>query len=298
MIEVGNNQTLQSEVGRLSNLILKHASAAFVSTRKVDDEWERLNYSNRPDYDSAREEYDRFAAHFSSAGIEIHFLPENDETTLDSIYVRDASVLCSRGAIMCRMGKAARRTEPDALELAYKEIGMPIAGRISGEGLLEGGDVVWLDEETLLAGQGYRTNAEGIRQLRGIIGNSAEELFVVQLPHWRGPEDVFHLMSILSPVDVGKLLVYEPLLPAALHQYLLNRNFKLIMVPENEFESMGCNVLALAPGSCLMMSGNPITRARLEAAGISVTEYEGTEISTKGAGGPTCLTRPVFRDRV
>jgi N-dimethylarginine dimethylaminohydrolase len=103
-------------------------------------------------------------------------------------------------------------------------------------------------------------------------------------------------MSVLSPVADNIAVVYSPLIPIVFRNELMARGFELVEVPESEFDSMGCNVLALAPRTCLMVKGNPITKSRLEAAGCKVIEYEGAEISVKGGGGPTCLTRPVTRD--
>jgi N-dimethylarginine dimethylaminohydrolase len=167
---------------------------------------------------------------------------------------------------------------------------------IHGEGRLEGGDVVWIGLKTLAVGLGYRSNAEGIRQLSEILGDTIDELLTVPLPHWRGPDDVFHLMSILSPLDHDLALVYSPLLPAVFRAELLASGFELVDVPDGEFETMACNVLAVAPRQCVALAGNPETRRRLEAAGVVVHEYGGDEISVKGAGGPTCLTRPLVRD--
>ena len=162
-------------------------------------------------------------------------------------------------------------------------------------GTVEGGDVAWLDERTLAVGHTYRTNAEGIRQLKTMVEPLGVEVIVVNLPHYKGPSNVFHLMSILSPVDKDLAVVYSPLMPITFRQRLLQRGFILVEVPDSEFESMGCNVLALAPRECVMVDGNPITKAAQEAAGSKVTVYKGNEKSDKGGGGPTCLTRPVKR---
>jgi N-dimethylarginine dimethylaminohydrolase len=170
-----------------------------------------------------------------------------------------------------------------------------VLGAITGEGRLEGGDVVWFDDRTVAVGRGYRTNDEGIRQLRTLVGEAVDEVVVVPLPHWKGAEDVFHLMSILSPIDDDLALVYAPLLPVPFREWLLARGIKFVEVPESEFDSMGCNVLALAPRKCLALAGNPLTRERLEAEGVEVREFVGREISRKGGGGPTCLTRPIVR---
>ena len=193
------------------------------------------------------------------------------------------------------MGKQGRIHEPYAQLEAYKMNNINILGEIKFPGTLEGGDVAWLDQNTLAVGHTYRTNEEGISQLKELLQPKGIEIIVVELPHYKGKSDVFHLMSILSPVDKNLAVVYSPLMPIKFRNELLERGFQLVEVPEQEFDSMGCNVLAVAPRDCLMVAGNPITRKLLEDAGASVHIYEGNEISVKGGGGPTCLTRPIDR---
>jgi N-dimethylarginine dimethylaminohydrolase len=274
-------------------IVVKHARDAFVGPEAVAAEWRDLNFTAPPDFARAVDECDRFLDLLRHAGAAIHLLPRTGGVGLDSIYVRDASVVCDRGVILCRMGKSQRAGEPAAQEAAFRALGYPIAGTIQPPGCLEGGDVTWLDDRTLAVGRGYRTNDDGIRQLRALLGNSIDELIVVPLPHWRGAGDVFHLMSIISPVDRDLAVVYSRLLPVPFRDALLDRGMTLVEVPDNEFESMGANVLAVAPRQCVMMAGNSETRARLERAGAGVFEYEGREISLKGGGGPTCLTQPL-----
>jgi N-dimethylarginine dimethylaminohydrolase len=288
------NRPAQSDVGALESVLLKHARDAFRDAGTVDAAWRGLNYLAPPEPARAAAEYDRFARLLEEAGARIHWMPPDDVTTLDSMYVRDASITSGAGMILCNMGKAARTTEPAAQAEAFRALGIPVAGAVTGGGKIEGGDVVWLDPKTLAAGRGYRTNDEGIRQLRGILGEGID-VVVAPLPHWRGPTDVFHLMSILSPIDRDLALVYSPLLPVPFRELLLSRGFDLVEVPDEEFESMGCNVLATGPRRCLMLDGNPLTRGRLEKAGAQVAVFSGEEICRKGSGGPTCLTRPIRR---
>ena len=228
-------------------------------------------------------------------GAAVHALPADGTVGLDSIYVRDASIACDRGVILCSMGKPQRAAEPAAQRTALRALGIPIHGAITPPGRVEGGDVVWIDERTLAVGQGYRTNAEGIRQLHELLAGCIAELLVVPLPHWRGPNDVFHLMSILSPIDDDLFLAYSPLLPVPFRERLLARGIELVEVPEPEFATLGCNALAVAPRHCLLVAGNPETRTRLRRAGVTVREFAGAEICLKGGGGPTCLTRPLVR---
>jgi N-dimethylarginine dimethylaminohydrolase len=284
-----------NEFGALKAVAVKHARDAFGDAESVQRQWRALNYSAAPDVSRAATEHDVFVGILREAGADVRFLPPDDSTTLDSIYVRDASILSPHGLILCGMGKPQRASEPAAQQRAFATPpAVTVAGRIEPPGTLEGGDLIWLDPETVAVGHGYRTNAEGIRQLRALLGGSVR-VIDVPLPHWRGDQDVMHLMSLISPVDRDLAVVYSPLMPVPFRQWLLVRGVQLVEVPDEEFDSMGTNVLALAPRQCLMVSGNPQTRARLEAAGATAIEYEGREISEKGAGGPTCLTRPLVR---
>ena len=286
---------MPSEVGQLIRVVLKHPRDAFVDEATIAAEWQSLGYTAPPDFARAIAEYDAFLALLQSADSEVYLLPRNARTTLDSIYVRDASIVSDRGVILCSMGKPQRAEEPAAQQAAFAKLhSMPVIGEIQPPGRLEGGDVIWLDRRTIVVGRGYRTNDEGIRQLRALLPHDVTTM-VVALPHWRGPEDVMHLMSLISPVDRNLAVVYSRLLPVPLRELLLHRGVELVEVPDDEFETMGTNVLALSPRRCLMLSGNPQTRRALERAGAEVLEYEGTEISVKGAGGPTCLTRPLER---
>src|SRR6185436_3452437 len=207
-------------------------------------EWSDLNFTAPPDFARAVSDYDAFVDAVQRAGGDVRALPGDPTVTLDSIYVRDAAVVFARGVILCNMGKPQRASEPAAQEVALRALGFTIAGRIEPPGKLEGGDVAWLDKRTVAVGRGYRTNDDGIRQLRALLGDTIDELIVVALPHWRGPGDVFHLMSIISPVDKDLAVVYSPLLPVPFREQLLARGITLVEVPDDEFESMGANVLA------------------------------------------------------
>lgn len=283
-----------NESDPITLLVLKHARDAFAADAVIGEQWRDLRFTAAPGFDRAVAEYDRFHDVVASAGAEIRWLPARGGAGLDSIYVRDASIVTPRGVVLCRMGKPQRAVEPEAQGEAFHDWNIPVLGAIRPPGRLEGGDLVWLDERTVAVGEGYRTNADGIAQLRGFLGEEVD-VIAVPLPHWRGPDDVFHLMSILSPVDDDLAVVYSPLMPVPFRTRLLDRGVRLVEVPDGEFESMGANVLAIAPRRCVMVTGNPRTRTLLEAAGAEVLVYAGDEISLKGGGGPTCLTRPVTR---
>ncbi len=283
-----------NEYGPLRRVVLRHPRAAFGGPEAVEASWRALGFGAAPDFARACADYDRFAAILADAGAAIDFLPAGTGLTLDSLYVRDAALVAPGGIVLANMGKAARDGEPEAMGAACRALGLSVAGRITGTGRLEGGDAIWLDQATCAVGQGYRTNAAGIGQLAELLGPEVE-VMVVPLPHYKGPDDVFHLMSIVSPLDADLALVHSPLMPVPFRDWLLARGIHLAEVAEDEFETLGCNALALGPRRCLMAEGNPKTRTRLEALGCEVLTYDGAEISMKGAGGPTCLTRPLVR---
>ncbi|RIA08484.1 N-dimethylarginine dimethylaminohydrolase [Flavobacteriaceae bacterium MAR_2010_72] len=287
--------TYHSEYLKLQSVFINPVENAFVSQTKLDADWKRLNYLEQPNFNKAIEEYEAFEALFLKSEIRVHHFPFHNSVKIDAIYCRDASIATDFGMILCNMGKVGRKNEPALQRQVYTDHQIPILGEIKSPGTLEGGDVAWLDEKTLAVGHTYRTNEEGIRQLKSLLEPKGISILVAELPHYKGKEDVFHLMSILSPVDKNLAVVYSPLMPIKFRNELIQRSFQLIEVPDDELESMGCNVLALAPRQCVMVDGNKLTQKRLEAAGCSVAVFTGEEISIKGGGGPTCLTRPMLR---
>jgi N-dimethylarginine dimethylaminohydrolase len=193
------------------------------------------------------------------------------------------------------MGKELRQPEVAALERVLRDLGIPIVGRIQPPGTVEGGDCLWLDEHTLIVGRSYRTNDTGIAQLVDLLRPQAVQVIAVDLPHWHGPSECLHLLSLLSPVDTDLVVAYLPLLPVRLAEMLVDRKIEIITVPEDEFATQAPNVLALAPRRCVILKENQRTIAALERAGCTVFVYEGREISHNQSGGPACLTRPLLR---
>ena len=283
-----------NEHSAITRLLVKHARDAFRSQADCDAQWRALHFTAAPDLARAIDDYDGFLKLVSAHGARLEFLPADPAVSLDSMYVRDASLVTPRGMVLCNMGKPQRATEPAAQAEVFAALGIPVLGAIHAPGKIEGGDVVWFDDRTVAVGRGYRTNDEGIEQFQQLLGPDVD-LVVVPLPHYRGPADVFHLMSIISPVADDLAVAYSPLMPVPFREWLIAGGIELVEVPDEEFETMGANVLAVAPGKCVMVEGNPVTRDRLEEAGAEVAEYDGREISLKGGGGPTCLTRPIQR---
>jgi dimethylargininase len=280
----------QSMVDPLRRVLVKRPDEAFA----VDDPaaW---HYAGRPDLEIAQQEHDALVQILREAGVEVLYHDEVQPQRADAIFIHDPAIVTDQGAIILGMGKALRRGEEAAIARRFQELGVPIHYELHDEALAEAGDLLWIDHDTLAVGQGFRTNEEGLRELREALEPLEVNVIPVPLPYYCGPEACLHLMSLISLVDYDLAVIYAPLLPVPFWRYLQNRGFRFIKVPDGEFETMGPNVLALAPGKCLMLEGNPVTRRRLEEAGCEVFTYQGKEISLKAEGGPTCLTRPILR---
>jgi dimethylargininase len=255
--------------------------------------WRAYGWRAEPDFDRLEVEHEAFRGILADAGAEVVVARTPLPSCLDAVYVYDPALVSDRGALLLRPGKEGRQVEVDAMAADLVEAGIPIAARLEAPATAEGGDTLWLDEQTLLVGRGYRTNDAGIAALRSALTDT--DVIAFDLPHWRGRSAVMHLMSLVSPLDVDLAVVYPPLMPTRLVELLESRGIRFVEVPDEEFESMGGNVLALAPRIAVALDGNPGTRRRMEAAGVEVRVYTGDELSRKGDGGPTCLTRPLLR---
>jgi dimethylargininase len=253
-------------------------------------DWEACGWRAEPDPAAIAREHDALCGILERAGAEV-VLAESPSENADAVYVFDPALVTEQGAILLNPGKELRRSEPSALAQDFERSGVPVLGAVTGGEWAEGGDLIRLDERTLLAGRGYRTNSDGIWALERLTGL---ETLVFDLPHWHGPAEVMHLLSLLSPLAPDLVVAYPPLLPTRLAQLLDERGIEIVPVPDDEFATMGSNVLALAPRVALAVDGNPETRRRLERAGVEVEVYEGAELG-KGDGGPTCLTCPLLR---
>ena len=283
-------------VAPLTRVIVKRPEEAFRSREHIEGEWKSLAYTRPPDLARAARDHACFVSLMKEAGAEVLYLPADNRTGLDSLYAHDPVLVTDRGAVIFQTGKIARRGEGAAFADAFRTWDVPILGIIDGSATAEAGDMVWLDHDTLLVGRGFRTNAAGIQRLSELLQPLGVKVIPVELPYWNGPQDVLHLMSFISLLDHDLAVVYRKILPVPLFELLTARGIQLVDVPEEEYDSLGCNVLATSPRNLIMVRGNPITRSRLESAGCRVSEFDGTEVCLPGAGGPTCLTRPILRE--
>ena len=282
----------QGMVGRLRRVVMRRPGEAMAVADPAA--W---HYTGAIDLEEARRAHDAFAAALRAWDVEVLYhdgpLPEHS----DSVFVFDPVLVTDQGTLVLSMGKERRRGEEESLACALQDCGVPVLGRLEGDARAEGGDTLWLDHDTLAVGRGFRTNAEGVRQLRGILGPLGVTVLDYDLPYFTGPEACLHLLSLISPVDVDLAVAYPPLMPTAFWAELRRRGIRLLEVPEEEFtRTQATNVLAVAPRKCIMLEENPVTQQLLEMADCEVVTFPGAPLSFKAEGGPTCLTRPVLRD--
>jgi N-dimethylarginine dimethylaminohydrolase len=277
----------QSMTAPLRDVLVKRPGSAFGVA--FDDP--AHGFLHPVDLEVARREHDTFVDLLAGLGPRVHVL-ETELASPDLVYTFDPLLVTDRGAIPLRPGKRNRAPEPAAIEAWTAAAGIPTVGRIQAPGTIEGGDAFWLRRDLLCIGRTLRTNAEGARQLEALVGGDVR---VFDVPYWHGAAQLIHLLSVISPIADELAVVYLPLLPVGLWRLLGELGIRLIEVPDEEFPTLGCNVLAVEPGVVIVVEGNPRTAAALAAAGCAVHAYPATEIGINGSGGPTCMTRPILR---
>jgi N-dimethylarginine dimethylaminohydrolase len=279
-------------VGRLRRVLMRRPGEAMAAADPLA--W---HYTEAIDAEEARRAHDAFADALRAWDVEVLYHEEPLPEHSDSVFVFDPALVTDHGTLVLRMGKEKRRGEEEPLARALQDCGVPVYGRLEGEARAEGGDTLWLDHDTLAVGRGFRTNAEGVRQLRALLEPLGVTIVDFDLPFYSGPDACLHLLSLLSPVDVDLAVAYPPLMPTALWTELRRRGVRLLEVPEEEFAlTQGTNVLTVGPRKVVMLDGNTVTRQLLEMADCEVLTIPGAPLSFKAEGGPTCLTRPVWRD--
>jgi len=280
--------TIQNAVGPLRRVLVRPPDSESVAA------WRDYSWRAAPDPRRAAAEHEAFREALEAGGAEVVVGETPVPGDPDAMYVYDPTLPTDRGLIALRPGKPGRRAEPAAVTVDLENAGLTLLDSLRGAATAEGGDMFWLDERTLVVGRGYRTNDEGVEQIGSLLGPEIDVL-PFDLPHYQGPAACLHLMSFVSPLDRDLAVAYLPMMPVRAVELLRDRGIALVEVPDDEFESQGPNVLALGPRVALALEGNDETRRRMEAAGVDVRTFRGEEISLKGDGGPTCLTRPLDR---
>ena len=284
-----------SMVGELRRVVVKSPDEFLQAADSGAAEAAALGWDGPPDPRRAIAQHRAFCDLLAASGAEVLELPSDDRSGLDSIYTHDAGIVTPQGVVGFSLGKPARREEGTALAAACTTWDVPVIACLPANTKVEGGDTLWLDDETLAVGRGYRSDDAGITALRALLAADGIQVLEVALPHGAGPDECLHLQSLISFLDHRLALVHAPLLPVAFVELLHARAIELVAVAESEIPTLAANVLAVAPRDVIVVDGNPITRGRIEATGCRVRAFAGDEIAVKGQGGPTCLTRPLMR---
>lgn len=277
----------QSMTAPLREVLVKRPGPPFAAA--FDDP--AHGFLHEVDFELALREHDAFVETLAGLGPTVHVL-EGECGSPDLVYTFDPLLVSDRGAIPLRPGKPNRIPESAAIEGWTLAAGIPSVGRIEAPGTIEGGDTFWLRPDLFCIGRTLRTNSDGARQLGAIVGGDVR---IFDVPYWKGPAELVHLLSVISPVADDLAVVFPPLLPVGLWELLNELGIRQVAVPEEEYPTLGCNVLAVRPGVVIIADGNPVTTRALAAAGCEVHTYPATEIGINGSGGPTCMTRPILR---
>lgn len=283
----------QSMVAPLKRVVVRSPAES-----GTGDEAAMFNYPHAPNDLVAAAEHQAFIDILTNNGVEVLVGEAAPQGMHDAIFVYDTSFVTDEGVILLRPGKEVRRDEVALAQQLWEELEVPILGAIEEPGMIEGGDLLWVDSTTVAVGQGYRTNSHGIDQLEIFLRTVGVDIIRTDLPYWTGPADCLHLLSLLSPIAPRVAIAHLKLMAVSFVEELKLRDWTFIEIPDQEFITQATNVLALAPGKLLMLKDNPITIQKLQNAGYEVITYTGDELSHNRAGGPTCLTNPMLRDRL
>ncbi|MFY9681193.1 MAG: arginine deiminase family protein [Candidatus Sulfotelmatobacter sp.] len=257
--------------------------------------WQELGFHHAPDFAAAQSQHEALCRELEIAGAEVVEMPPAPDLSLDAVYAHDVSLPTDYGLVVLRPGKSNRLAEGPHHDSFFETLDVPTLGQIAPPGTAEAGDMVWLESKTLLIGHGYRTNAAGIQQIRGLLEPKGVQVFSAPLPYGSGPSACLHLMSLISLLDETTALVDLPWLAVETVEMLKSRGFQFIDIDPSERDALACNVLALGNNRLLAIEENRKTNARLRQGGFDVRTFPGSELCINGSGGPTCLTRPLLR---
>jgi N-dimethylarginine dimethylaminohydrolase len=259
----------------------------------LDGDWHGAGWRT-PDAGLLDRQHEQFCELLAGLGPQVEVADRLDGQ-VDSVYMHDPLLVTGSGGIVLRMAKPARRAEPGHAADELERLGVPVLGTLDAPAVADGGDRFWLDDVMMAIGLGYRTNRAGAEAVARLVAPEGIGVEAYDMPHDRGPGSVLHLQSFLSAVTDELLVVYEPLAPVRLLEDLRARGFDWIAIDHEDFLAMGCNVLAVRPGVVVMCDASDGVRRALDRRGVEVHVYEGSELSVKGDGGPTCLTAPLWR---
>lgn len=284
-----------SMTGELRRVMVCPPDSAGWNTSEKAGSWQELGFQHAPDFAVAQKQHEILCRLLEEAASEVVRLPPTGSLTLDAVYAHDASLGTDCGLVLMNPGKGSRVAEAQAHADFCGGLGIPVFGEIRSPGTSESGDIVWLDSQTILIGHGYRTNKAGIDQMRMLLAPRNVEVLSASLPYGAGPSACLHLMSLMSMLDEKTILVDLPWLTVETVELLKAREFRLIEIDYSERETLACNVLALGQKRLMAIEENLKTNQRMRDAGFDVRTFPGSEICINGAGGPTCLTRPLLR---
>lgn len=277
-----------SEVAPLRAVLLVRPPATVATAAARPDEHLMLD---AVDPSAMRRELDAVVDTFRRLGVDVHVAQPPDDAPCNVIFVRDLFLMTPDGAIVGRMASSQRAGEERHASVALAEAGVPITHTVTKAATFEAADSLWLDEQTVVIGTGFRTNLDGAASVGRVLSEQGVE--VVQVSLGRG---VQHLLGSVVPIDEHLAAIVGNAVTPELRRLLADRGYSVLELDADEEvrSRRAMNLVTLAPGRVLMPAGNPTTRARFEAADVEVFEVAVGEF-VKAAGGLGCMTGILWR---
>ncbi|MGA9351390.1 MAG: arginine deiminase family protein [Anaerolineae bacterium] len=240
----------------------------------------------------ARQQHDALAQAYRDAGVVVHYVEPSETPPPNLMFVADLIFMTPEGAILGRPASTVRAGEERLVAWRLAALGVPILRSVRGKGTFEGADALWIDPQTVLLATGLRTNVEGAAQVANLLREMGVEVIQVGLPY-----GAMHLMGTLRFADRDLVIAWPGRVPYAAVEALRARGYTVFFIPDEEeaVRGMALNFVTLGPRRILMPTGNLITQAFYQDAGITCQVVEVDEI-LKAAGGIGCLTGILERE--
>jgi N-dimethylarginine dimethylaminohydrolase len=228
---------------------------------------------------------------FGRHGVEVLVAETPAEAPPNVIFMRDLFLMTPQGAVIGRTAARQRAGEERYAAQALAAAGVPILATVTGDAHFEGADALWIADDTVLLGVGFRTDPAGAAAVERVLADQGVRCVSAPL----GP-GVQHLLGAFVPIDDRLAALRSAVAGPELRDVLDRYGYRLIEMPEDPgmLDARGMNFVTLAPGHVLMPAGAPAVRARLEEAGVEVDEVDVSQY-VHADGGLGCLTGIVRR---
>lgn len=288
-------ETHKQEIGSLWNrcgIDSEWAPLKAVLLHEPGLEWENINNPDAlqmiaaPNLNVAKDQHASIARAYREAGVTVNYVEPDHTPSPNLMFCADLYFMTPEGAILGRPASTVRAGEERWIARRLADLGIPILRTLRGTAVFEGADALWVNSQTVLIGQGLRTNAEGAAQVCAVLNDMGIETLVIDLPIGS-----MHLMGILRFLDKDVAVAWPYRLAWAGVDLLRKHGYRVEFVPDEQEASRNSafNFVTLGPRQILIAAGNPNSQTFYESLGVACHTVEIGEL-TKAAGGIGCLS--------